>query len=215
VVAGGHTVIDKEPKYGLCVTGLIHPSKVTTKAQAQPGDVLLLTKPLGTGIVTTAHKRGVVEQAHFEAAVASMLRLNKRAAELAEASGSHAATDITGYALLGHAAEMAHNSGVGLRIALEHVPLLPGALEYSRQGVFPGGLNRNRDHLLNNNVVMFDEGLDEAHMRLLFDPQTSGGLLLAIPRAEAEELMRRMNEVGEPCWEIGVVVEGSGIVVTR
>jgi selenide,water dikinase len=213
VVAGGHTVIDKEPKYGLCVTGLVHPDRITAKAHAQPGDVLLLTKPLGTGVITTAHKRGVVADDHLQAAVASMLRLNRRAAELAAAAGPHSATDITGYGLLGHAGELARNSGVGLAISLAGLPLLPGALDYARQGSLPGGLGRNREFLLSDGFVRLDTRLDDARAQLLFDPQTSGGLLLALPAKAAAELVARMAQAGEPCWEIGCVVEGSGIDV--
>jgi selenide,water dikinase len=213
-VAGGHTVVDKEPKYGLCVTGLIHPAQVTTKAGARPGDLLLLTKPVGTGAITTAHKRGVVAEDHLAAAIASMLRLNRRAAELAVALGVRCATDITGFGLLGHAAEVAKSSDVGLRISAGRVPLLSGALEYARSGVLPGGLGRNREHLLDEGLVQIEAGLDEALAHLLFDPQTSGGLLLALPQAEAARFRQGMAEAGEACWEIGEVVEGAGIEVT-
>jgi selenide,water dikinase len=214
VLAGGHTVIDKEPKYGLCVTGLVHPGRVTAKAHARPGDVLLLTKPLGTGVITTAHKRGLVGAADLETAIASMSRLNRRAAELAEASALHSATDITGYGLLGHAAELARNSGVGLRIALGQVPLLPGALDYAGQGIFPGGLSRNREYLLSEATVRLADGLGEAHTQLLFDPQTSGGLLFAVPAHEEAPLRERFAAAGEPIWRIGDVIEGQGIDVT-
>jgi selenide, water dikinase len=213
VVAGGHTVIDKEPKYGLCVTGLVHPDRITAKAHALPGDVLLLTKPLGTGVITTAHKRGAVTDDHLQAAVASMLRLNRRAAELAAAISPHSATDITGYGLLGHAGELARNSSAKLVINLERVPLLPGALDYARQGIFPGGLGRNREFLLSDGFVRLATGLDEARAQLLFDPQTSGGLLFALPAKAAAELKENMTQAGESCWEIGRVAEGSGIDV--
>jgi selenide,water dikinase len=213
VVAGGHTVIDKEPKYGLCVTGLVHPGRLTTKSQAQPGDRLLLTKPLGTGVITTAHKRGLVRDEDLAAATASMLRLNKGAAELAVAAGVRSATDITGYGLLGHAGELAGNSGVGLEIELQRVPLLPGALAYAQQGIFPGGLMRNRDYLLGDGFVELADGRDGPLAQLLFDPQTSGGLLLALPAAASAELLARMAAVDEPCWEIGQVVAGQGIRV--
>ncbi|GAB4217408.1 MAG: selenide, water dikinase SelD [Roseiflexaceae bacterium] len=213
VVAGGHTTVDQEPKYGLCVTGTLHPERVLTKAGARPGDVLLLTKPLGTGVITTAHKRGLVAPDDFAAAVASMLRLNRGAGEQAALLGLRAATDITGYGLLGHAAEMARASAVGLRIRLAQVPLLPGALGYARGGVLPGGLGRNRAYLLDDGFVTLGAGLEQAHTQLLFDPQTSGGLLLAVPSGLVETLKERMAVAGEPCWEIGSVVEGQGIVV--
>lgn len=215
VVAGGHTVVDSEPKYGLCVTGLVHPDRVTAKAGARPGDALLLTKPLGTGVITTAQKRGVVSAEELDAAVASMLRLNRRAAELAAEVGVHSATDITGFGLLGHAGELARNSGVGMLIGAGRVPLLPGALDHARAGVVPGGLGRNREFLLADGFVRLEAGLDEALASLLFDPQTSGGLLLALPAEHAAELQARMAAAGETCWEIGQVVEGEGISVTK
>jgi selenide,water dikinase len=214
VVAGGHTVIDQEPKYGLCVTGLVHPDRVTAKAHARPGDVLLLTKPLGTGVITTAHKRGLVRAEDLGAAVASMTKLNRRAAELAAEFELHSATDITGYGLLGHAAELAANSAVGLRIALDRLPLLPGALEYARQGIVPGGLGRNRDYLLGTGAVRLAAGLGAAHAQLLFDPQTSGGLLFAVPAHAEAPLRERFAAAGEPIWAIGEVVAGAGIDVS-
>jgi selenide,water dikinase len=213
VVAGGHTVLDTEPKYGLCVTGLVHPDRVTAKAHARPGDLLLLTKPIGTGVITTAHKRGLVRAEDLASAIASMTRLNRRAAELAATADLHSATDITGYGLLGHAEELASNSGVALQIALADVPLLPGALDYARQGIFPGGLGRNRDHLLSKRAVRLANGVDQAHAQLLFDPQTSGGLLFALPADAAQALSDRFSAEGEQIWRIGSVVEGAGIDV--
>jgi selenide,water dikinase len=213
VVAGGHTVVDKEPKYGLCVTGLVHPDRVTAKAHARSGDRLLLTKPLGTGVITTAHKRGQVRDDDLASAIASMMRLNRGAAELASSVELHSATDITGYGLLGHADELARNSGVGLEIELARVPLLPGALDYARRGIFPGGLGRNRNYMLGEGGVRLAAGLEEPHTQLLFDPQTSGGLLFALPANAALDLLGRMAAAGEPCWEIGRVVEGDAISV--
>lgn len=211
VVAGGHTVVDKEPKYGLCVTGLIAPGKATAKANAQPGDVLLLTKPLGTGIITTAHKRGVGEAAHLDAAVASMLRLNKVAAELAQTVEVHSATDITGFGLLGHAAEIARNSGVGLHIDSAALPLLPGALDYAQHAIAPGGLYRNQRYLEDDGYVRYSGGIDPGRKLLLFDPQTSGGLLIALPPAAATALEQQYAAADQSCWRIGEVVAGSGI----
>lgn len=211
VIGGGHTVVDREPKYGLCVTGLIAPGRATAKANAQPGDVLLLTKPLGTGVITTAAKRG--DATHLDAAVQSMLRLNKVAAEVAQTVAVHSATDITGFGLLGHAAELARNSGVGLRIGSAAVPLLPGALDYAGQGIAPGGLYRNQAFGETDGYVRYAEGVDLARKLLLFDPQTSGGLLLALPPAAADDLAARYAAADQPCWRIGEVVDGSGIVV--
>jgi selenide,water dikinase len=214
VIAGGHTVIDQEPKYGLCVTGLIDPSKITPKANAQVGDVLLLTKPLGTGLITTAGKRGLVEQAHLEAAIQSMLTLNKRAAELAMTVEIHSATDITGFGLLGHAAEIARNSGIGLQIIAAALPLLPGALDYARAGIAPGGLGRNRDFLEQDGYVRIAENVEMAHQLLLYDPQTSGGLLFVLAPAAAEQFQRACVQADQPCWQIGEVVAGSGIAIS-
>lgn len=220
VLAGGHTVVDKEPKYGLCVTGTIHPSQVTAKANAQPGDVLLLTKPVGTGVITTAVKRGLGATADFDAAVLSMLQLNKHAAEIAQqlvtannAFAVHSVTDITGFGLLGHAAEVARNSGVGLRISIDAVPLLPGALSYARQQIVPGGLYRNKAYLEQEGYVRYLNDGDEGRSLLLFDPQTSGGLFLALPPESASELEQRYHAAGQSCWRIGEVVAGSGIEV--
>lgn len=217
VVAGGHTVVDNEPKYGLCVTGLVNPAQVTAKAHAQPGDLLLLTKPLGTGIVTTAAKRGVVDPAHLGATIDSMLQLNRVAAAEAQHVAVHSATDITGFGLVGHADEIARNSEVSLRIEEAAVPALPGALDYAGQGILPGGLQRNRtwceqDRALRYAMPAPDER-DEARRLLLFDPQTSGGLLIVLPPAAAAELEARYAAVGQPSWRIGTVGEGSGIEI--
>lgn len=213
VVAGGHTVVDREPKYGLCVTGLVAPGKILAKAGARPGDTLLLTKPLGTGIITTAEKRGQADAEHLNAAVASMLRLNRRAAELAAAFDVHAATDITGFGLLGHAAEMARHSGVALQIEAGNVPLLPGALAYAEAEIVPGGLERNRSYLEDDGFVRFEGAVSAPRRLLFFDPQTSGGLLFALEPAAAAELRHRCEQSGELCWEIGTVTAGAGIVV--
>lgn len=213
VIAGGHTVVDKEPKYGLCVTGIIAPQRITPKANAQPGDVLLLTKPLGTGVITTALKRDQVQPDHFEAAVESMLRLNKVAAELAQTVEIHSATDVTGYGLLGHAAEIARNSHVALRIDAAALPCLPGALDYARAGIMPGGLYNNQEYLEQDGYVSYIGALDEGRKLLLFDPQTSGGLLLALPPAAATDLAQRYAAVGQGCWQIGSVAAGAGIAV--
>jgi selenide, water dikinase len=213
VVGGGHTVVDQEPKYGLCVTGLIDPRRATAKNYAQPGDVLLLTKPLGTGAVTTALKRGQAEAAHVEAAVASMLRLNKRAAELLSTAVVHSATDITGFGLLGHAAELARNSGVALQIEASALPLLPGALAYAAAGIVPGGAARNREPLEGVGYVRYNGQIDDGRRALLYDPQTSGGLLAAMPPDAASAALAAFRAADEPCWMIGTVEAGAGIVV--
>lgn len=213
VIAGGHTVMDKEPKYGLCVTGVIEPGKVTPKANAQPGDVLLLTKPLGTGVITTAIKRNVGQAEHLDAVVASMLHLNKTAAEIAQSVVVHSATDITGFGLLGHAAEIARNSRVGLRFTAETLPLLPGALDYAYNKVVPGGLYRNQQFLEQDGYVRYTAAIDPGRKLLLFDPQTSGGLLIVLPPEQAELLEQCYAEAGQSCWRVGEVVAGAGIEV--
>lgn len=213
VVAGGHTVVDREPKYGLCVTGLVEPTRITAKAGAQVGDQLLLTKALGTGLITTALKREQCNPEHLEAAVASMVRLNRRAAELAAEVAVHAATDITGFGLLGHAAEMARHSGVGFQIYAEALPLLPGALEYAQRNIFPGGLQRNRKHLETSGYIQYAATVAPAYQLLLHDPQTSGGLLFALPPNAAAQLQAACASAGEPCALIGHVVTGSGIMI--
>jgi selenide,water dikinase len=212
-LAGGHTVVDREPKYGLCVTGLVHPEQITPKANAQPGDLLLLSKPIGTGLITTAAKRDQVDPAHLTAAIKSMLLLNRQAAELAAGLPIHSATDITGFGLLGHAAEIARNSGVALQITASAVPLLPGALDYARAEIFPGGLDRNREFLEADGYLRYAESVAEAYRLLLCDPQTSGGLLFVLPPAAAALLQQRCDAAGQPLWMIGEVVSGSGIVV--
>ena len=214
VIAGGHTVTDEEPKYGLAVTGQVHPDRIFTKAGAQPGDLLALTKPIGTGVITTAHKRDCVESFHLEDAIASMCRLNGTAARLFGQFTIHACTDVTGYGLLGHAMEMARHGNVRFNIAAAAVPLLSGALAYAQDDVVPGGLDRNRAHLLDEGLLTLDRDIPPALAALLFDPQTSGGLLAAIPPREQAQLEEAFRAANEPCWIIGSVSEGVGIIVT-
>ena len=214
VLAGGHTVTDEEPKYGLCVTGLAHPDQITPKAGARPGDWVLLSKPLGTGIVTTAFRQEQTTDADMASAVASMLRLNAVAAELAQAAGgANGATDVTGFGLLGHAAELARNAGVRMRFVLADLPILPGALAYARAGITTGGAGRNRDWLLAEGLLDLHSGLDTAMLELAYDPQTSGGLLLVLPRNRALAVLAEAERRKEPMWHVGEVVAGNGIEV--
>ena len=216
VIAGGHTVTDDEPKYGLCVTGTIHPDRVLTKAGAKPGDRIYLTKPLGTGAITTAIKNEQAAPEHVEAAVASMLLLNRAASVALRDLDVHACTDVTGFGLLGHAAEVAAKSGVGLRLAAGAVPLLPGALGYAKRGQLPGGMKRNRDYfgVAGGGGVRVQSGVDPNLDALLFDPETSGGLLITIAADQAGALETAFAAADVPYWEIGEVVAGGGIEVT-
>lgn len=213
VIGGGHTVIDQEPKYGLCVTGFVDPRRITRKANAHVGDVLLLTKPLGTGIITTAIKQRRGDTAHLEAAVASMLRLNRRAAELAAQGDIHSATDITGFGLAGHIAEIIRNSKVGVRIDAAALPMLPGAEAYAAANIVPGGLASNQAYLEQQGLMRYSQSLTEARQRLLFDPQTSGGLLFVLPPDAAVMFEQRCAAADQTCWRIGEVVMGQQITV--
>jgi selenide,water dikinase len=211
VLAGGHTVTDKEPKYGLSVMGLIHPNQVRAKADAVPGDILVLTKPLGVGMITTALKSQVADPAHVGPAVESMKKLNRQAAELIQEIGVHAVTDITGFALLGHGYEMASKSGVRLCFELDALPLLEGAMEYAEQTLFPGGTCRNEDAY--RHVVTFGPSVSEDVQQLLFTPETSGGLLVSVPPDRIDALCALFARHDHPCWVVGKVVEGEGIEV--
>jgi selenide,water dikinase len=211
VLAGGHTVDDKEPKYGMAVLGIIHPDKVMTKANARPGNVLILTKPLGVGIITTALKRGSAAPEHINAAVVSMTKLNRDAAHILRDLGVSAVTDITGFALLGHGFEMADKSGVQLAFEYKNLPFLEGAKEYADLECFPGGACKNRDCYLGG--VRFPEDLSENQRLLLFTPETSGGLLAAVEPERMVELAERFEKAGHPYWVVGEVRPGEGIVV--
>ena len=211
VVAGGHTLEDKEPKYGLSVMGRVHPERIFTKAGARPGDALVLTKPLGAGIITTAFKGDVVDPAHMDEAVGSMKQLNRHAAQLLQQVGVHACTDITGFALLGHAHEMAEKSGVRLRIRAEQLPFLGGAVGYADDWLFPAGACRNQQAY--EHAVIFSSGISEEMQTLLFTPETSGGLLIAVPSEKLRTLATLFSDQGHPCWVIGEALEGAGIEV--
>jgi len=211
VVAGGHTIRDDEPKYGLCVLGTVHPDRIITKGGARPGDLLFLTKPLGTGLVATAAMRDEGSADDLETAVASMTRLNRDASRLARDSSVHAMTDVTGFSLLGHSYEMAHASNCALRLHAPAIPLLPGALDYSRRGVSTGGAERNRAHFSPH--VRIDSAVSEAMSGVLWDPQTSGGLLIAVPPDNAASMQQRFADAGEPLWAIGETVAGEGVEV--
>lgn len=205
VIAGGHTVTDKEPKYGLAVTGIVHPEHILTKGGAQPGDLLVLSKPLGTGLITTAHKFDQVQASDLEVAIQSMMQLNRNASQALAHAGVavHAVTDITGFGLLGHAWEMAAQSLAGMRIEYDALPLLPGARRYAERGHITGGARRNETYLAPH--IRIDERLDAIDREILWDPQTSGGLFAAIDPTVWPTLAALAPEV--VFWRIGKVTE--------
>ena len=213
VLAGGHTVDDKEPKYGLSVMGMIHPRRILTKGGARPGDALFLTKPLGVGMITTAFKADVAEPAHVAAAVETMKRLNRAAAQAIQRVGVHACTDITGFALLGHGAEMAEKSGVRLRLRFGQIPFTAGAKQYAEDWLFPGGSCRNQRYY--QAQVEFAPDIPEEMQMLLFTPETSGGLLVAAAPEKTDALRAAFEAAGQFYAVIGDVVSGAGISVAQ
>jgi selenide, water dikinase len=203
VLGGGHTIQDKEPKYGLAVIGMAHPDRLTTKGGAKPGDMLILTKPLGTGVITTATKRDLVEQAHLAEATRWMSMLNRAAAEASIASGTRAMTDITGFGFIGHASEMANASDVTLEIDYAKVPFMDGAPEYAKQWIFPGGSTNNRKAF--EAIVSAGEGFREEEIMLLYDAQTSGGLLISLPVEHLNLFAGEMDQRDALWWQVGRV----------
>jgi len=212
-LAGGHTVIDEEPKYGLAVMGFVHPDHIATKAAAKAGDVLVLTKPLGVGIIASALKREVARPDHVKAAVEVMKTLNRKAAQLMQQVGVDAVTDVTGFALLGHAQEMAQKSGVGIYLSLESLPFLEGAKSYAERRIFPAGAGRNQKCYAPH--VRFAPSVSEWMQMLLYTPETSGGLLIAVPEKKLEEFTTLFDGEGQSYWVVGRVVEGRGIEVSE
>ena len=202
-VIGGHSIRDEETKFGYSVTGMVHPKKILANGGAKAGDALLFTKGIGTGVISTAIKKGKAEAGWIEAAVRSMTTLNKRAAELIVEGDFrvNAMTDVTGFGLIGHAREMVLASDVSIRISAGKVPLLEGALECVRAGYIPGGLTNNRDFA--ECLVEYDDGVTEDVRALMFDPQTAGGLLIATP--EGQRLMKALTDEGVAAVEIGEV----------
>lgn len=213
VVAGGHTVQDKEPKFGLVALGFVHPQKMMTKGGAKPGDVLVLTKPLGFGVTTTALKRGLAAPEDVNEAIGWMSRLNTKAAQLANEFGIRAATDITGFSLLGHGWEMAHASDVQFRLEFDRIPFISCARKYAEQWIFPGGSSDNR--LFYGKHVRFTKEISEVEQMLLFDAQTSGGLLLSVAAEKISAFEKRAAELSQPVWVIGRVENGQGLSVFR
>jgi selenide,water dikinase len=215
VVGGGHTVVDAEPKYGLCVTGRVHPDHLLIKGGLRPGDRLFLSKPLGTGVITTAAKNDLAPADVLDGAVRSMLRLNRVAARVAAQGGAIGATDITGFGLLGHAGEMVEASGAGIAISAGRLPLLSGALSLAEAGQFSGGMKRNRRHLDTSlgARLQVDPGISAPLVGILTEAETSGGLLFSIAPDRAAGVLDAFAVAGEPCWEIGEVLAESLIRV--
>jgi selenide,water dikinase len=211
VIAGGHTVTDPELKYGLSVLGLVDPRKILTKAGGRAGDALVLTKPLGTGITTTALKSKLIGPEEMRPTVASMKRLNRGAARLLQSAGTHACTDVTGFSLLGHAVEMADKSGVALEIRASGLGFVEQVSWCADRETFPGGTHRNQEYF--DCRVSFASGLAARLPLILFSPETSGGLLAAVEPSDLGELQKAFRREGEALWVIGEVREGSGISV--
>ncbi len=203
-VIGGHSIDDQEIKFGYSVTGTISPQRILTNAAAQPGDELVLTKRLGTGVITTALKHDAADEASLTAAVESMRQLNRITCETMLGFRVHSVTDITGFGLLGHAREMAQGSGVGLELDHSCLEFLPGALEASRAGHHAGGLKKNREFI--SCAVEFRAELEPAVEALLYDPQTSGGLLISVDAADAAPLVSKLREAGVVANTIGRVL---------
>jgi len=210
LVVGGHSIDDNEPKYGMAITGLIHPDRIATNKQAKAGDDLILTKPLGMGIISTAIKGEKASESLIQLAVQIMSTLNRGASEAMLEVGIDSCTDITGYGLLGHLYGMTRASGVGARIRVSQVPVLAEVWELARNGCVPGGTRRNYDFLKDNDAVVWDAGIDEATRLVLSDAQTSGGLLIAVPKEKTQELVTRLKEKKTPAAAvIGEIIEDS------
>ncbi len=211
VIAGGHTVKDNEPKYGLVVIGFVEPRKMLRKGGLKAGDLLVLTKPLGFGVTTTALKREQADKKDVLEAVNWMKRLNRSASQLAVEFSLRGGTDITGYSLLGHGMEMAEASAVSLKFNFAKIPFISCARKYAELGCFPGGAFDNKKHF--ESKIKFSDSIDEPNQMLLFDPQTSGGLLLGVPSEKLDAFIARAHEMDQANWVIGRVETGAGIRV--
>jgi len=210
-LAGGHTIRDPEPKYGLAVVGAAHPDKLLRKGGASVGDALILTKRLGTGLLVSGHRRGLADDSTFAEAVDQMGTLNRAASEVLVARGVVAATDVTGFGLLGHGLEMARASGVRFAFEADALPDLPGALDLARAGVETGGAGHNRRFVTAE--ARIGNVVDSALVTLAHDPQTSGGLLAAVAAADLDDVTRALNAVGVRAWRVGRVEAGSGVAL--
>ncbi|UCH93701.1 MAG: selenide, water dikinase SelD, partial [Candidatus Aminicenantes bacterium] len=212
VLAGGHTINDKEPKYGLSVLGQVHPDRLLTRAGARVNDVLVLTKPLGVGVITTACKQNAVKSSHLDKAVETMMTLNKDASRVIRQVDVSACTDITGFSLLGHSWEMACKSKVRIQLFLGQLPLLEGATDYAKEQRFPGGSCRNEEYY--KKYVDFAPGIPGEMKMLLFTPETSGGLLASVSKDSLNTLTDLFTQKKHPFWLVGTVIEGEGVEVS-
>jgi selenide, water dikinase len=205
LLVGGHSVEDNEIKYGLSVTGFVHPDKVLRNTGARTGDALVLTKPIGTGIIATAIKAGEAGSDTIDYVVKIMSELNRKSSEILKKYNVHSCTDVTGFGLIGHAAEMIEATGTGIIFNVKRIPFIPEALEFASMGFIPGGAYRNRDFRIN---MVENQGIDDKRLMCLFDPQTSGGLLIALPLDEADALLRELKETGiEDASIIGEIID--------
>jgi len=211
-IIGGHSIRDDETKFGYSVTGLIHPNRVLTNGGAKVGDRLLFTKALGTGVISTAIKKGAAKQEWIDAATRSMTTLNKAAAEVITDFSVHSLTDVTGFGLIGHAREMALASNLSLRLYASRIPLLEGALDCVRAGHIPGGLKANREFA--ECVVGYEDGIPEGVKTVLFDPQTAGGLLISAAARDSGRLSRALHAAGVPAVGIGEVLPPAKPLIT-
>lgn len=205
IITGGHTLKDLEPKYGLSVTGFAHPSEIIKNCGAKPGDLLLLTKAIGTGILTTAAKSGLLPAEHYKELVESMAALNKYAAEIMRKFKVNSCTDVTGFGLLGHAHEMACGSGCSIRLKASDIPMLKSTLEMAEMGIIPAGAYSNREYL--EGKVLIKKSVPLALEDMMFDPQTSGGLLISIPQEEGYKLLSALKDHIPKASIVGVVEE--------
>jgi selenide,water dikinase len=207
VLIGGHSIEDKELKYGLSVTGFVHPARVLTKQNLQPGDGLVLTKPLGTGIVNTAIKAGMASADLTESVTRLMAALNRIAAETMARFDVHACTDVTGFGFLGHLAEMVSGSGCSVRVFAERIPVIEDALTFAAMGLIPAGAYKNRE--FRAGMIEVGDGVARERQDMLFDPQTSGGLLICLPEAQAEDLVAALKDAGlGDAAKVGEIVDG-------
>ena len=213
VIAGGHSVVDEEPKFGLVVLGMVEIDKILTKGGAKPGDHLFLSKPLGFGVTTTALKADLTSVEDVAEVTGWMKLLNRDAGQLALDCGLKSVTDITGFGLLGHASELARASGVGLDFDFQQIPFIEACHKFAEAYIFPGGASNNM--LYFNEQVIFDPALSESEQMLLFDPQTSGGLLMCVPASKVQDFRVKAAERNIPVWEIGKVSLEPGLRVVK